>query len=322
MNFLGIDIGGTKTAVCVGDETGAIRASDRIPSTSGEHLEAYIDRLVALCGDMVRQSSLEMRAIDAVGVSAPGPLDVKRGVLIEPPNNVGWRDVPLGAILSERLARPVSFNNDANACALAELYFGQHGVKDLLYLTCSTGMGGGVIANGELVQGITDTGGEVGHHVIDRDGPLCGCGMRGCWEAFVGGRRVAERVQEAIRAGGVRSRLTEMAGGRPEAITFKLIAQAARQGDAYAVGVWDEFVERMAQGIGNLIMILNPQVVVLGTVAIHEGDFLMVPLREKLVKYTWKWPREACRIVPSPLGGRIGDLAALAVAVGAVRAKP
>ena len=89
MNFLGIDIGGTKTAVCVGDETGAIRASDRIPSTSGEHLEAYIDRLVALCGDMVRQSSLEMRAIDAVGVSAPGPLDVKRGVLIEPPNNVG-----------------------------------------------------------------------------------------------------------------------------------------------------------------------------------------------------------------------------------------
>ena len=314
MNLLGIDIGGTKTSVCVGDEHGQIRASRRMPTCTQDSLDIYFKNLASMCHGVLGEAGLTVPQIDAIGISAPGPMDVRRGVLIAPPNNPGWHDVPVVAIVRQEFNRPVHFNNDANACALAEYWFGNHGVPDLLYLTCSTGMGGGIIANGELVQGITDTGGEVGHQILDPNGPLCGCGMRGCFEAFVGGRNLADQLRERIRQEHIKTAILTKAGGQLENIDFKAFAAAARDGDPFAVAEWDRFMERMAQGIGNLIMILNPQVVALGTFAIYEGEFLLAPLREKLKKYTWKWPREACRIVPSALGTRIGDLSALAVA--------
>jgi len=243
-------------------------------------------------------------------------MDLKRGILIAPPNNPGWRDVPLVATVAKALLRPVYFNNDANACALAEMYFGSHkGKRNLVYLTFSTGMGGGIIVNGELVQGATDTGGEVGHQVLDPNGPVCGCGQRGCWEAYVGGRMVAERLKARLRDGRVKTRILEMAGGDVEKITMRLLEDAVREKDPVALEEWDQLLERLAQGLGNLIMVLNPDVVVLGTVAIHARDLVMPPLHEKLKKYAWKWPLAACEVVPSALGGKIGDLAALAVAI-------
>ena len=322
MNLLGIDIGGTKTSVCVGNEHGEIRAADRISSRTSGTLDAYFFALAELCRKVLRNASLAATDIAAVGISAPGPMDVKRGILIAPPNNPGWRDVPIVQKVRDMLERPVYFNNDANACAVAEFVFGGHGVQNLVYLTCSTGIGGGIIANGRLIQGATDTGGEVGHQIIDVNGPVCGCGMRGCLEAYVGGRNVADRLREKIRAGKISTSILDKAGGDYEKIDVKFLAQAAREGDSFAVKEWEEFVERMAQGIGNLIMILNPDLIILGTIAIYEGDFLMKPLHEKLAKYTWKWPREACRIIPSRLGSKIGDLGALAVAVAGMQEAP
>lgn len=319
MNLLGIDIGGTKTSVCVGNEHGEIFASQRMPTQASDSLETYTTRLVALCHAVAAKRSVSLADIEAVGISAPGPLDVKKGVLIAPPNNVGWRDVPIVRIVEENLRRPVHINNDANACALAEYYFGGHGVENLVYLTCSTGMGGGIIANGRLIQGPTDTGGEVGHHIVDIHGPMCACGLRGCWEAFVGGRTSAENVKEKIRKEKVKTRMLDLAGGKIEHIDHRIFARAAREGDPFAVREWDAYADRFAQGLANLIMILNPELVILGTIAIHEGDFLLKPVKEKLPKYAWKWPIEACRIIPSALGPKIGDLAALAVAVTALR---
>jgi glucokinase len=198
--------------------------------------------------------------------------------------------------------------------------FGGHGaVKDLIYLTCSTGMGGGIVTNGELIQGVTDTGGEVGHHVLDPNGPVCACGQRGCWEAYVGGRTLAERVKAELRAGHIKSAIVEKAGGELDKVDMLAIELAARDGDPLAVKIWEEFTERLAQGIGNLIMILNPEIVVLGTMAIKGGDFYLEPIRRKLPKYAWRWPLAACRVVPSALGSKIGDLAALAVALSALR---
>jgi glucokinase len=320
MNLLGIDIGGTKTAVCVGDNRGEIRASQRMASAGQDPPETYRRRLVGLCHEVLGRAALRPDQLDAAGISAPGPLDVGRGVLIAPPNNPGWHDVPIVEMVAKALNVPAYLNNDANACALAEWHFGEYrGTRDLIYLTFSTGMGGGIILNGELVQGPTDTGGEVGHHVLDPNGPLCGCGQRGCWEAYVGGRRVAERIRERLRAGGVATSLADKAGGDIEAVDMRAIEAAAREGDAFAVREWDTFTERVAQGIGNLIMILNPRIVILGTIAIHAGEFVMAPIRAKLSKYAWKWPLEACRVVVSSLGARIGDLSALAVAVAGLR---
>lgn len=314
MNLMGIDIGGTKTAVCIGNERGEILASRRMPSAS-DTIEHYRKQLIELCHDKIAKAGLKPEQIDAIGISAPGPLDCKRGVLIAPPNNVGWRNVPIVEMVQKSFKAPVFCNNDANACALAEVHFGEYrGTKNLVYLTFSTGMGGGIIVNGQLIQGSTDTGGEVGHHTLDPNGPLCGCGQRGCWEAYVGGRNVAEQLKARIRDGNVTTTMVEKAGGLDK-IDVRAFEAAAREGDRFAMAEWDLFTDRLAQGIGNLIMILNPDVIVLGTIAIHTGEFVMGPIRDKLPKYTWEWPLKACKVVPSSLGGKIGDLAALAVAV-------
>jgi glucokinase len=323
MDLLGIDIGGTKTSVCVADDRGRIRASERIAMRAREATDAYARRLADLCRAVLRKAAVKLSGIKAIGIAAPGPMNVRKGVLIAPPNNPGWHNVPIVAMVRRSLRRPVFLNNDANACALAEACFGGHrGARNLIYLTFSTGMGGGIIANGELVQGCTDAGGEVGHQVLDPEGPECGCGQRGCWEAYVGGRRVAERLRQRIRDGKLRTGMIEMAGGDIGKIDLPILAAAARAGDPLAVEEWDRFTERAAHGIGNLIMCLNPEVIVLGTIAIHAGDFLLAPVRQKLARYAWPWPLKACRIVPSALGDRIGDLSAVAVALAGLKGRP
>lgn len=315
MNILGIDIGGTKTSVCIGSNQGTILACDRMSSGGRESLDAYQSDLAKLCESVMKQADIQRGTLQVVGISAPGPMNVKQGILISPPNNPGWTNVPIVAMVEDILHVPVFLNNDANACALAEYVFGDYrGTPNMIYLTFSTGMGGGIIMNGQLVQGVTDNGGEVGHHIMDRNGPLCSCGSHGCWEAFVGGRIAAEHLKEKIRSEKVKTSTVEKAGGNIDNISLEAIEDAAREGDPFAVAEWDELAERMAQGIGSLIMILNPQVVLLGTIAIHAGEFIITPIREKLHKYAWKWPLAACKVVPSTLGANIGDLAALAVA--------
>jgi glucokinase len=318
MNLMGIDIGGTKTSVCVGTASGEIKASRRM-ATSLASLEVYRKDLIALCHDVLEKAGVVPEKLDAIGISAPGPLDCKRGVLIAPPNNPGWLEVPIQAMIQKAFAAPVYINNDANACALAEMIFGAYrGCKNLVYLTFSTGMGGGIIVNGQLVQGATDTGGEVGHMVLEPNGRPCGCGQRGCWEAYVGGRLVAEHLKEEIRSGGVHTSIVEKAGSI-DGINMQALEAAAREGDRFALAEWDVLTDRVAQGIGVLVMVLNPDVVILGTIGIHAGEFVMAPIRDKLPKYTWKWPLERCSVVASSLGGKIGDLAALSVAIIGVK---
>lgn len=323
MHILGIDIGGTKTSVCIGNESGGILANDRILSGDCGSIDEYGRDLAELCAAIVKRAGVSRQKLDAVGISAPGPLDLKRGTLIAPPNNPGWRDVPIVAMVRDIINTRVFLNNDANACALAEYMFGTYrGTPDLVYLTFSTGMGGGIISNGRLIQGPTNSGGEVGHHIIDAKGPVCGCGMRGCWETYVGGRNVANRIRDKIRDGRIATSMMDKAGGDIDAINMQILEAAAREGDKPAVAEWNELTERLAQGIGNLIMILNPRIVLLGTIAIHAGEFVMAPVREKLKKYAWPWPREACKVATSTLGPRIGDYAALAVALTALQCDP
>lgn len=314
MRILGIDIGGTKTAICVGDETGRILSSTRIPTLTGDSMEDYFRQLRDRCKEVAAKAKLRIENVDAVGISAPGPLSVPRGILIAPPNNPGWKNVPIVKIVGDMLGRPVFMNNDANAAALAEYLFGEfRGTRNLVYLTFSTGMGGGIIAEGKLVQGITDMGGEVGHLPVELNGLPCGCGKKGCWESYVGGKNLSERLKEKIRAGHIKTKIIEKAGGNIDNIGPKALSDAVREGDQFAIAEWDVFMERLAQGMGTIIMMLNPEVIVLGTIAIHEGELVMKPLREKLRKYAWEWPLDACRIVPSKLGVEIGELAALAV---------
>ncbi|MFO7534939.1 MAG: ROK family protein [Kiritimatiellia bacterium] len=318
MNVLGIDIGGTKTAVSVGDESGAILHFKRMPTLRDPG--QYGEQLLALCRAVVADAGLTLRDLAAVGISAPGPLSVSRGLLLAPVNNPTFVDMPIVRMMREGLGLPVYFNNDGNAAALAEWYFGEfRGTPNLIYLTFSTGMGGGVIVNGRLLQGNADAAGEFGHMVLDVNGPPSEKGLRGTWESYVGGRAVQERTRARIRAEGIRTAIVEKAGGSIDAITMKAITDAYRAGDPFAKEVWDEVLERVAQGLGIIIMAFNPDVIVLGTMAIREGDIVMPEIAKRLPRYGWKSSIENCRIAPSTLGDRIGEMAGLAVAICGVR---
>lgn len=318
--FLGLDLGGTKTSVCLGRADGVLLDARRIPTNAADGPERWRARASALIRETLQAHGFTPQDVAAIGAAVPGPMSVARGSMIAPPNLPGWRDVPVTEPLRAEFGRPVFINNDANAAALAEYWFGEfRGTPDLVYLTLSTGVGGGVISGGRLVQGARDLAGEVGHHVLDPDGPPCPCGQRGCFEIYCGGLNVANRVRERLAAGESAPVLLEEAGGDPARIDFRIIAAAEKRGDPLARAVWAEFVERLAQGIGTCLMFFNPSVVVLGTIAVHLGERLLAPVREALPRYAWAVSREGVRIAASALGTRIGDLGALAVAIEGAR---
>jgi glucokinase len=320
MNLLGVDIGGTKTSICVGDETGRIIASKRQPTRTEEGPEAWLPRTINQLHDVLREAGLHLADIDAVGIASPGPMSVSRGMMLAPPNMAGWVNVPVLKWIGEATGRPTYINNDANACAEAEFLFGaDKGTAHLVYLTMSTGIGAGIIVNGQVLQGVSDMGGEVGHHVLDAEGPPCPCGQRGCFEIYCGGLNVANRLRERIVREKLRTAILDEAGGDAANIDFKCLVAAVRKKDALALEAWDEYLERLAQGMGTILMIANPEVVILGTIAIHAGDLIIGPVRERLKKYAWKEVVEPCRIEASSLEGRIGDLSALAVALAGSR---
>ncbi len=318
MNLLGIDIGGTKTAVSLGDEAGNILYSKRMPTL--HDVEAYREALIGLCRDVVKEAGLTLKDVGAAGISAPGPLSVPLGLLLAPVNNPTFVDMPIVQIVRDGLGLPVYFNNDANAAVLAEWYFGAYrGTPNLIYLTFSTGMGGGVIVNGRLLQGNADAAGEFGHMVVDYNGPLEKGKKPGTWESYVGGRAVAERIKARIRVEGIRTAIVDKAGGNIDDISMRAVTEAYRAGDAFAREVWDELLERLAQGLGIVIMAFNPDVILLGTMAIRERDIVMPELEKRLPAYGWDNSLAGCRIDTSSLGDRIGEMAGLAVAVCGVR---
>ncbi len=318
--LLGLDIGGTKTSVSLGRPDGTVLETRRIPTQAQEGPDRWWARTKNLARELLRDRGIEDAALTAVGVAAPGPMSVARGAMIAPPNLPGWRDVPVVAPLQAEFGRPVYINNDANASALAEYHFGEYrGESDLVFLTLSTGIGAGVISGGRLLQGARDLAGEVGHHVLDPDGPPCPCGQRGCFEVYCGGLNVARRFRARLAAG-ERSAALDEAGGDPARLDFRAIAAAAQRGDPPALEVWEEFVERLAQGVGTCLMFFNPNVVLLGTIAVHLGERLLAPLRAALPRYAWAVNRDGVRVAASALGARIGDYGALAVAVAGTRA--
>lgn len=323
MRLLGIDIGGTKTSACVGTEAGELLASRRIATTPEHGPAAWRPRMLDLAREVLAEARLVPAEIDAIGMASPGPMSVARGMMLAPPNMLGWVDVPVQAWVEEAFRRPTYINNDANACALAEWLYGNcAGAANLVYLTMSTGIGGGVIANGRLVQGVADMGGEVGHFVLDIHGPPCPCGQRGCFEIYCGGMNVANRLRERIVREQVDTEILRAAGGNPAAIDFRALVTAVRRGDRFAMEAFDEYLERLAQGFGILLMSFNPEALILGTIAIHAGDLILEPVRERLPRYAWRHVTESCLILPSALEGRIGDLSAIAVAVCGVRGTP
>jgi glucokinase len=251
--------------------------------------------------------------LEAVGVSVPGPADPSRGLLLNPPNLAGWRDVPIGAVLREAFGVEVRIENDANAAGLAESHFGAgRGVRDLLYLTTSTGVGSGVISGGRLVRGAFGAAGEAGHLPIEFPGIQCACGLRGCLEAYVGGSAWAARLREIVPED---SRVLALADGQREVVGPEQLVTAAREGDAFARAEFARWLEHLARGIVSLVMVLDPQRIVLGTIAVAAGEALCFdPLRARVAERLWPHQAQRLEIVPAALGPELPKLAGLTVA--------
>ncbi|MEA2012992.1 MAG: ROK family protein [Verrucomicrobiota bacterium] len=319
--ILGYDIGGTKIAISIADSLGKILDSDRIKTGEDSIPEQVMEDVKKITAKILQKVGLSLEDVRAAGIASPGPIDVPNGIMLPSPNMPNWKNVPIKKWLEEFLGVDVFFDNDANAGVLVEWFFGAgRGKKDVLYLTMSTGIGGGIISNGVLIQGHTGQAGEVGHNIIDINGPECGCGMKGCFEAFCGGNAVSKRLRKIVENNPNHPFLAiEGVDGNPENLSYPEIRKAAENGLPEAIRFWDETCMRLAQGIGICMMTLNPEVIILGTLALYSGDTLMVPLKKYIKRFAWPEMYENCEITKSELGKHIGELAGIAVALYGLR---
>jgi len=311
--LLGIDIGGSKVALAVGDPEGRVRARLRRATEPSGEAGADLDRIAADARRLLAEAGVASRELTAVGVSAPGPVDAERGELVHPPNLRGWGRVPLRAALQEALGAPVVIENDANAAALAEWRWGAgRGFDDLVYLTMSTGVGGGLIVGGRLCTGVGGNAGEIGHLPVEWNGEPCACGLRGCLEAYVGGAAWTRRLRRIAPEPG---RVAELAGGRERATPRELVA-AAREGDVFALAEMARWNEYLARALAAVVFVLAPQAVILGTIATAAGEELcLAPLRKLVAARVWPLLGERLAILPSGLGDALPDHAGIAVAL-------
>ena len=305
---LGIDIGGTNLVVGSVAEDGS-----RIVAVASEatHAEAgakdVLERLVNLADRAIATTRKDVPGAEilGVGVGAPGPLDTKRGIVLLTPN-LGWVNLPLRQIIHDRLGLPAALDNDANCAVLGEWWVGAaRGARHAIGITIGTGIGGGLILDGKLYHGASDVAGEIGHTTIDTEGRRCKCGNYGCLEAYASGPNIALRAVEEIEAGAV-SRLPTLVGGDLSKITAQTVYQAAQDGDELALEVVNDTARFLGVGIGNLLNVFNPEVVVVCGGVTAAGDHLFVPLRRETARRAFKPAVAACRIVPGELAGTAG----------------
>ncbi|MEI8189941.1 MAG: ROK family protein [candidate division NC10 bacterium] len=311
MSVLAVDIGGTKLAAGVVDADGKMLERGEVPTRAHEGLEPVLERIVRLGRDLLARAAAQKEPVQRIGIGCAGPVDLKAGKVFNPPNLPGWSEVSLVRHIESALGLPAVLENDANAAALGEFRYGAgRGARSLVYFTVSTGIGGGIILDGKVWHGLKDAAGEVGHMTVCPDGPVCGCGNRGCLEAMASGPSIARRAREAVAAGRP-TRLREVA-----VVTSADVVRLAQEGDAVAREVWDAAVNYLGIGVAAVITILAPERVVLGGGVTRAGDFLFEPLRAEVRRRVKLVPVESVRILPAALGPDVGILGAAAVAMG------
>ena len=302
---IGIDIGGTKCAVVLGDENGV---SKKIRFDTADR-DSTIQNIM--------QAVEQIGKGDAIGISCGGPLDSKRGVIMSPPNLPDWDNVHITEMLTERFGVPAYLCNDANACALAEWKYGAgKGTENMVFLTFGTGLGAGLILGGRLYEGSSGMAGEVGHVRLAQYGPV-GYGKAGSFEGFCSGSGIAqigrsvalERLQAGTPAAFCPS-AAELDG-----ITAKLIAEYANSGDEAAQEVYAISGRMLGCGLAMLVDILDPEMIVIGSVFSRAEGLLRTHMEKTLKQEALSASLGNCRVVPAQLGEAIGDLAALSVAM-------
>lgn len=301
---IGVDIGGTKCAVVLGDENGIAKKIKFQTTTYTETIQNIIHAI------------REIGEGDAIGISCGGPLDAKNGIILSPPNLPGWDEVHITEMLQAEFQIPAHLCNDADACALAEWKFGAgKGTSHMIFLTFGTGMGAGLILNGKLYSGACGMAGEVGHIRMAAHGPV-GYGKAGSFEGFCSGGGIAQLGKtlalEVLQTGKTLPYCKTKA--ELDGISAKLLAEYANQNEPIALEVFRICGEKLGEGLAILVDILNPEAIVIGSI-FERAEALLRPHMEKiLARETLSLSRNSCKILPAKLGDGIGDFAALSVA--------
>jgi len=264
--FIGVDVGGTKVAAGLVDSIGEITHQTRIPMVATDAAAglAAVTAAIDSVGAATDRKTEFKGLISGIGICAPGPLDPRTGVVINPPNLPSWRNFPLADLISKSYRLPVRVDNDGNAAALAEAIWGAgRGYRNVFCATIGTGIGTGIVFDGRIYHGRTGAAAEGGHNTIDYRGPRCGCGKLGCIEALASGPAIARRASEKIAAGRSSS-ILELAGGRIEHITSEMVGRAYGAGDSLAKEVLEETAMFLTVWLGNIVDLLEPDVMIIG----------------------------------------------------------
>jgi len=305
--YLGLDLGGTniKSGVVTDAGESVVRASR--PTEAEKGPDAVIDAMAESARTTARQAGLELKQIAAIGVGAPGPLDIHTGVIQKAPNMPGFEQVPLRDRLADRLGLPVHLENDANAAAFGEFWTGagrDSRIRHMIMLTLGTGIGSGIILDGQVLHGGFQIAGEGGHMVMNPDGPLCGCGQRGCLEQYASATAVVRWMRQTL----------EESAGLPADFDAEDVFNAAEAGDAAALRVVGQTTRYLGLACVNLCRLFDPQMIVFAGGMIGSGDFLFSRIRHAFRTRTWAMAPDKVEIVPAQLGNDAGYIGAAAAA--------
>lgn len=315
--IVGVDIGGTNIVVGVvpveGGEPIGLRS---LPTEAPRGSDFVVRRVAQMVRDAVAETLKLHGGSEAdvlgVGVGSPGPLDRERGLVLKTPN-LGWTNLPLRDLVSDAVKLPATLDNDANCATYGEWWLGAgRGVDHLVGITLGTGIGGGMVYNGEIVHGASDAAGEIGHMTIEFTGRKCKCGNYGCLEAYCSGPNIAARAREGLEAG-YESLLNDLVAGQLDRITAATVYEACVLNDPYANEVMAETAKILGAGLANIINVLNPQAIVIAGGVTRAGEHLFGPLRSEIRRRAFRSAYDACRIVPAALPETAGTIGAAAV---------
>lgn len=315
--IIGLDLGGTKISAGALSADGKLTHGIRSVATQPElGAEGVVDRIIGVIEgvilDTINETGATRKDFIGIGVGAPGPLDRDKGIVVVAPN-LGWKDFPLRDRIGGRLDMPVTLDNDANCATVGEWWLGAaRGGRNVVGMTIGTGIGGGLIINGELYHGASDVAGEIGHTTIDVNGRHCKCGNYGCLEAYASGPAIATRAREALVREDTASLLPSMVDGQLDRITAEVVYDAAKKGDGLANEIVRDTARYLGAGIATLLNVINPDVIVIAGGVTRAGETLFAPLRTEARRRAFGSAVRAARIVPAELPGTAGVVGAVA----------
>lgn len=306
---IGVDLGGTKISCALATVAGIVESKWTIPTEAHLGEKVVLDNIIDSINKVMELGKVSIDKVKAIGIGSPGPLDIEKGMVVTTPN-LPFKNFKLVEPIKKEFNVPVFLDNDANVAAIGEYMLGAaKGLKNMIYVTVSTGVGGGAVLDGKVYRGSTYNALEVGHMTLDPFGPTCGCGNNGCLEAISSGTAIARRANEALRS------KVETSLRKYEKVTSYEVFEEAKAGDMVATEIIDRALTYLGIGIANMISAFDPEIIIIGGGVSKAGDIVFDKVKEVVNRRNFKTMAENCKIVPAGLGTNAGMLGAVALAM-------